>query len=259
MRRHHHHRHAHSHTLIDRRQQKRLRAAPGTAGDTDALRVHLRQCREKIQRADAAPRLQRERLRMVVIPAKVLRVAEADHVVREHHRAHPRQRGAAVLLVGPLPPAFRAAVVAVRAKHARAFALAAKRPVKVAVHEKTGPRLEGRRLHRVAVVTALIFDDRVERRALGQRTELGAGQDLPPHRRRARLPLGEIRVRRGQALELRHGLGLGMVVALAKGRLVTRLRLAKRRKRHNDTKGKKQAFHGATLADHPTPRNLNDA
>jgi hypothetical protein len=66
-------------------------------------------------------------------------------------------------------------------------------------------------------------------------------------------------VRRGQALELRHGLGLGMVIALAKGRLVTRLRLAKRRKRHNDTKGKKQAFHGATLADHPTPRNLNDA
>ena len=196
---------------------------------------------------------------MVVIPTKVLRVAEADHVVREHHRTHACERGAAVLLVGPQPPTFRAARVPVRTKHARAFAVVTKRPVKVAVHEKTGPRLEGRRLHRVAVVTALVFDDRVERRALGQRTELGAGQDLPPHRRRARLPLGEIRVRRGQALELRHGLGLGVVVALAKGRLVTRLCLAKRRKRHNDTKGKKQAFHGAILADHPTPRNLNDA
>jgi hypothetical protein len=35
--------------------------------------------------------------------------------------------------------------------------------------------------------------------------------------------------------------------------------LAKRRKQRSDTKGKKQAFHGATLAGHPAARNLNKA
>ena len=62
---------------------------------------------------------------------------------------------------------------------------------------------------------------------------------------------------RGQPLELRHGVGLGVVVPLAKGRLVIGLRLAKRRKRHGNGERNKQAFHAATLADHPAARNLN--
>jgi hypothetical protein len=81
MRRHHDHRNRYRHAFIDCRQQNRLSAATGTAGDNDALRVHFRPCREKIRRTDAAPRLQRERLGMVVTPTKVLRVAESDHVV----------------------------------------------------------------------------------------------------------------------------------------------------------------------------------
>ena len=42
MRGHHHHRHTHRHALINRRQQKSLRAATGTTGHANALRIHVR-------------------------------------------------------------------------------------------------------------------------------------------------------------------------------------------------------------------------
>ena len=80
-------------------------------------------------------------------------------------------------------------------EYAGAFALAAKRPVQVTVDKKTGPRLEGGRLHRVAVVPAFVLNDRVQRRALGQRAKLGSGQELLSYCRRSLFPLGEIRVR----------------------------------------------------------------
>ena len=161
---------------------------------------------------------------MTVFPSKVLRISKSDHIVGKYDRTHSCQCRASVLLIGTLSCTFRAAVVAMRTKYAGVFALVSCWSVQVAVDKKTGPRFEGGRLHCVAVVMAFVLDDRVQGRALGQRAKLGSIQELFSNRRCTLFPLGEIGVCRGQSLELCHGFGLGVIVALAEGRLVGRLR-----------------------------------
>ena len=105
-------------------------------------------------------------------------------------------------------------------------ALFADRAIQAAIHKEAGPRFEGDRLDRVAVVASLVADDRVQRRALGQRIELRTDENLLANRGRPRFPLVEIRVRRRHPRELRDRFRFGLIVALAENRfLVGRRRI----------------------------------
>ena len=93
------------------------------------------------------------------------------------------------------------------------FTLETQRPIQVAVHKKSRPRLKRCRLNGVALVRALVLKNRLQRRAFGPRAELGPGENLLPHRRRAHLPLREIAMRGRHALELLHRLRLGLIIS----------------------------------------------
>jgi len=62
-------------------------------------------------------------------------------------------------------------------------------------------------------------------------------------------------VRRRDPLELRDSLRLGVVIALAEGRLGGRFCLAKRGRQNGDAKEQKEAFHGVIVTDHTAVRN----
>ncbi len=134
----------------------------------------------------------------------------------QHLLAHARERGATVLLIGSQSAAtVRAALTGVpmRTQDARTFTLKTEWPIQAAVHKKSWPRLKSRRLYGVTLVSALVLEDRLQRRALGQRTKLGAGENLLPHRSRTHLPFREIGVRGRHALELLHRLCLGLIIS----------------------------------------------
>ena len=85
-------------TLINRRQQKSLRAATGTAGHA----VRFESTSGNVSRKSIARTL----LQVCSVSVcgwlcfnQMFRVAVADHVIRKHNRAHARERGAAVLLI----------------------------------------------------------------------------------------------------------------------------------------------------------------
>ena len=160
---------------------------------------------------------------MPVIPADVLRVAKADHVIGKDHRAHARQGGAAMLLVGTQPAAavlIGFSRVAVRAENPGALAPMTQGAVEASINKKSRPCLEGGAFHGVALVAALLLDDGIERGALRKRVELGTGEDLPAHGRCALFPLPEVLVSGGHACQLLDGIGLGVVVAAAKSGLL---------------------------------------
>ena len=189
---------------------------------------------------------------MPVIPADVLRVAVADHVIGEDYRAHARQGGAAMLLVGAQAAAAVLtgfSRVAVRAEDPGALALMTQWAVETAVNKKSWPCLKGGAFHGVALVGALLLDDGIERGALRKRVELGTAEDLPAHGRCALFPLPEVLVGGGHACQLLDGIGLGVVVAAAQDGLLG----SGRGGRHKDNKGEQveQEFHDPRLADWP--------
>ena len=130
-----------------------------------------------------------------------------------------------------------------RTQDTRPFTLETQRPIQVAVHKKSRPRLKRCRFNGVALVRALVLKDRLQRRAFGPRAKLGSGENLLPHRRRAHLPLREIAMCSRHALELLHRLRLSLIIPHTQshfGLRFLRVNGAQKGNRQNE----KQACHG---------------
>ena len=109
---------------------------------------------------------------MAVIPANVLRVSKADHVIGKDHCAHARQSGATMLLVGTQPAAAMLlgfSRVAVRTEDAGAVAFMTEWAVEATINKKSRPCFEGGAFHGVTLVAAFVLDNSIERGALWQR------------------------------------------------------------------------------------------
>jgi hypothetical protein len=185
------HRHGHLHPVIDRGQQKRLRAAARAACHADSRSVHAWPAQQKVERADAVPRLEAEHLgRLLVRPACLLPVAVADHVVEEHERAHARQHGASRLPLG-----LEAAVVAVRTEDRGQGARILRGTVEGSGHEESGRALDGHVHGRVAVEVPRRAEAGMQGRLRRQGREPGPLQDACPQQPLAsppslRVPVG---------------------------------------------------------------------
>src|SRR5262249_27257170 len=102
----HHRWECHRRTIIDRAEDKGLRAAAACPRDADALGVHVWQAQEEVERANAVVRLQAHEALQAEFGLSVgeafamldlLAVCVADHVVMKYDTTHPSQLGAACL------------------------------------------------------------------------------------------------------------------------------------------------------------------
>ena len=218
----HHHRREHAREpVVDGREHERLRPAAARAGHAEALRVHVRQTGEEVQRADAVPRLKAHLALQAQFGVGVLEpfavrdrgaVRVPDHVVLEHDEPELRECGrerlhevpaavdvrfaaglhaglAGLLAVVVEPPA---GPVAVREQHAGALHglafLGSGRPIQVAADVVARRAGEVHLLDGVLALVDLAVNDRVQRRLLRQRPQARRDEHLLAELLPPRLP-----------------------------------------------------------------------
>ena len=200
------------HSLIERREEERLRASARATRDSDPVGIDLGKRLNEVEGANTTPSLEGEGLGVVMLPSKMTRIAVSDHIIGKNNGPHSSEGGASVLLVGPISASRRTGSVTVGTEDAGMLSELLGGAVEVAVDEESGPSLKCRRFDRVAFIVAFRMDDRLESGALGKRVETGSDQDLLANPLPALLPLREIGVGGQQAVDLLNRLGLGMVM-----------------------------------------------
>src|SRR6185369_15708917 len=102
------------------------------AGDSEPVRVNLRQAANVIERPDTVPCLQRQHEWIIV--RGLLRILPADHAIRKHRRAKPGELRATNLLFRTHPA--QRFEMSMRTKYARAGFLLLERSIQISRTEK---------------------------------------------------------------------------------------------------------------------------